>query len=154
MKWDDVGNLNCSVARTLSVMGDRWTMLVLRNAFMGIRRFDDFQRQLGVTRHVLADRLKRLVDEKIFNKVPYQPNRFEYRLTEKGHALYPILLALTAWGDAWMDEGRGPPLYYHHKTCGQRMSPVMVCSACGDPVVARDVTPMIGPGFAAASGLG
>jgi DNA-binding HxlR family transcriptional regulator len=148
-----VGDLNCSVARTLSVIGDRWTMLVLRNAFIGIRRFDDFQRQLGVTRHVLAERLKRLVDAQIFSKVLYQPSRFEYRLTDKGRALYPILLALTAWGDTWMDEGRGPPLYYHHNTCGHRMTPVMVCSACNEPLVARDVIAMVGPGLASVSDL-
>jgi len=152
MKWDDVGDLNCSVARTLAVIGDRWTMLVLRNAFMGIRRFDDFQRQLGVTRHVLAERLKRLVDAQIFSKVLYQPNRFEYRLTDKGRALYPILLALTTWGDAWMDDGRGPPIVYHHKSCGHHMTPTMVCSECGEPVNARDVIAMAGSGFSAASG--
>ena len=84
-------------------------MLILRNAFLGIRRFDDFQSSLGVTRHVLAERLKRLVEHGILKKTPYQDRqeRFEYRLTEKGLDLQPILLTLTAWGDKWMDEGRG-----------------------------------------------
>ena len=100
------------MARSLSVMGDRWTMLVLRNAFMAVRRFDDFQAHLGVTRHVLADRLSRLVESGVLKKVAYQdkPARYEYRLTEMGRDLYPVLLALTAWGDKWMDEGRGAPL--------------------------------------------
>lgn len=147
MKWDDIGDLNCSVARALAVVGDRWTMLVLRNAFMGIRRFDDFQRQLGVTRHVLAERLKRLVDENILRKQLYQTNRFEYRLTDKGRDLYPVLLALTTWGDRWLDEGRGPPIVYHHKPCGHLMKPTMVCSECGEPVTARDVVPMAGAGL-------
>lgn len=149
MKWDDVGNLNCSVARSLAVIGDRWTMLVLRNAFLGTRRFDDFQLQLGVTRHVLAERLKRLVEAEIFRKEAYQPNRYEYRLTDKGRALYPVLLSLTAWGDAWLDEGRGKPLVFQHKGCGKMMTPTMVCSECGEPVTARDVIPMAGPGLVA-----
>ena len=117
MKWQSVGEQPCSVARTLSVMGDRWTMLILRNAFLGIRRFDDFQSSLGVTRHVLAERLKRLVEHEILKKTPYQDRqeRFEYRLTEKGHDLQPILLTLTAWGDKWMDEGRGAPVIFYHR---------------------------------------
>ena len=86
MKWEEIGEQPCSVARTLSVLGDRWTMLILRNAFMGIRRFDDFQRSLGLTRHVLSERLKRLVEHEILVKVPYveRQERFEYQLTEKG----------------------------------------------------------------------
>lgn len=98
MKWDDIGTLNCSVARTLAVLGDRWTMLILRNAFLGCRRFDAFQAQLGLTRHVLAERLARLVDDGVLVKRAYQerPPRFEYRLTEKGRDLYPALLALMA----------------------------------------------------------
>ena len=99
MKWQNVGEQPCSVARALSVIGDRWTMLILRNAFVGIRRFDDFQANLGVTRHVLSDRLKRLVEHEILKRTPYQDRqeRFEYRLTEKGLELYPVLLTLAAW---------------------------------------------------------
>ncbi len=111
MKWQEVGEQPCSVGRSLSVIGDRWTLMVLRNAFLGTRRFDDFQSILGVTGHVLADRLKRLVESDILKRVPYRDRqeRYEYRLTEKGRDLYPVLLALVAWGDKWMDEGRGPP---------------------------------------------
>jgi len=147
MKWDDVGDQPCSVARTMAVIGDRWTMLVLRNAFMGTRRFDNFQQQLSVTRHVLADRLKRLVDVGILRKEVYQANRYEYRLTKMGLDLYPILLAVTAWGDAWLDEGRGAPIIYHHKNCSHIMKPLMVCSECGEKVNAHDVIPMVGPGL-------
>lgn len=147
MKWDDVGSQTCSVARAMAVIGDRWTMLVLRNAFMGTRRFDHFQQQLSVTRHVLADRLKRLVDAGIFRKEAYQPNRYEYRLTEMGLGLYPVLLAITTWGDSWLDEGRGAPLTFHHKNCGHTMTPHMVCSECGEQVRARDVIPTPGPGL-------
>lgn len=151
MKWQDVGEMHCSVARSLSILGDRWTLLVLRNAFLAMRRFDDFQASLGVTRHVLADRLGRLVEAGVLKKVPYQDNppRYEYRLTEMGRDLYPVLLALTAWGDKWLDEGRGAPLEYLHTTCGHKFRPTMVCSACEQVLHPHDVTPMAGPGLAA-----
>lgn len=153
MKWQNVGEMPCSVARSLSILGDRWTLLVLRNAFLGMRRFDDFQTNLGVTRHVLADRLSRLVETGVFSKVPYQDNppRYEYRLTDMGRDLYPVLLALTAWGDKWLDEGKGAPLQYFHQSCGHTFTPVTVCSECREPVFPRDVTPMAGPGLAAAA---
>ncbi|HDR9767040.1 TPA: helix-turn-helix transcriptional regulator [Burkholderia cepacia ATCC 25416] len=156
MKWDDIGTLNCSVARTLAVLGDRWTMLILRNAFLGCRRFDAFQTQLGITRHVLAERLARLVDEGVLAKRAYQerPPRFEYRLTDKGLDLYPTLLALTAWGDRWKDDGQGPPVQLRHRTCGHLMHAVTVCSACGEPLDARDVQPERGPGWVAAEAAG
>lgn len=154
MKWNEIGNQPCSVARTMAVIGDRWTMLVLRNAFMGTRRFDDFQNQLSVTRQVLTDRLKRLVEAGVFRKEAYQPNRYEYRLTKMGLDLYPVLLAVTAWGDTWLDEGNGPPLTFQHKGCGETMKPVLVCSECREPVAARDVIPMIGPGLLAFRKLG
>lgn len=149
MKWENVGELPCSVARTLSVIGDRWTLLVVRNAFLGLRRFDDFQANLGLTRHVLADRLSRLVEEGVLRKEAYQDNppRHEYRLTEKGRDLQPVLLALTVWGDKWMDRGQGAPLLYQHTGCGKVFTPVMSCSECGEPVNHRTVMPMPGPGL-------
>lgn len=152
MKWQDIGDMPCSVARSLALLGDRWTLLVLRNAFLGMRRFDDFQAGLGVTRHVLADRLARLVEGGVLKKVPYQDNppRHEYRLTEMGRDLYPVLLALTRWGDRWLDEGKGAPLEYVHKTCGHSFRPTMVCSECGEAVTPFDVQPVAGPGLAAA----
>lgn len=149
MKWDNVGELPCSVARALSVLGDRWTILILRNAFMRTRRFDDFQKQLGVTRHVLADRLKKLVDAGVFEKQKYSasPARYEYRLTQKGLDLHPILMSLAAWGDKWLDEGKGVPLEYIHKPCGHKTMPVLVCSACNEPVHPKDIQPIPGPLF-------
>lgn len=149
MKWQDVGEQPCSIARSLAIVGDRWTLMVLRSAFLGIRRFDDFQASLGVTRHVLAERLKRLVEADVLQKVPYQDRqeRFEYRLTEKGRDLYPVLLALVNWGDKWLDGGLGPPVQYRHNTCGHMFTPTMVCSACGEAVNAREVTPVVGPGL-------
>jgi DNA-binding HxlR family transcriptional regulator len=156
MKWQDVGATPCSIARSLSLIGDRWTLLILRNAFLAIRRFDDFQAQLGVTRHVLADRLGRLVSAGVLTKVAYQdhPPRYEYRLTDMGRDLYPVLLALTTWGDKWLDEGQGPPLQYVHQKCGHVFTPTMVCSTCREPVLPREVTPVAGPGLAGRKSAG
>src|SRR5207249_8142736 len=105
MRWQDIGDMTCSVARALSVVGDRWTLLVLRDAFLGVRRFEDFHTDLGTTRHRLADRLRKLVDHGVLERVPYadRPRRFEYRLTEKGRDLYPVVVSLTRWGDRWID---------------------------------------------------
>lgn len=149
MKWEEIGDQPCSVARTLSVLGDRWTMLILRNAFMGVRRFDDFQRSLGLTRHVLSERLKRLVEHEILVKVPYvqRQERFEYQLTEKGLDLYPIILAMVQWADKWMDLGMGKPLEFTHKSCGQKINPKVVCSECNGLIHVQDVRVAAGPGY-------
>lgn len=144
MKWEEIGNQPCSIARTLSVVGDRWTLLILRNAFTGMRRFDDFQENLGLTRHVLSERLKRLVEHQILVKKPYidRQERMEYRLTEKGLELYPLLMAMSAWADKWMDEGLGSPVEYIHQNCGHVFQPVTVCSECGEAVHAKQVKPV------------
>lgn len=156
MKWSEVGGMSCSVARTASIIGDRWTILILRNAFLRIRRFEDFQANLGITRHLLAGRLKRLVDEAILERVPYQesPLRYEYRLTLKGRALYPILVQMTVWGDAWMDGGKGPPLLYKHLSCGKTITPRLSCPECGEALDARQMTVVPGPGLALADAVG
>lgn len=149
MRWNEIHELPCSIARTLSVIGDRWTMLILRDCFLGTRRFDDFQKQIGMTRHVLADRLRKLVDHEILIKVAYQekPARFEYRLTKKGMDLYPILLMMAQWGDTWLAEETGPILEYKHQTCGQTMQPILTCSECGEPIDPRQIRPSVGPGL-------
>ena len=102
----------CSIAGSLDVIGDRWTMLILREAFRGTRRFDHFQRDLGLARNLLADRLSRLVDHGVFHKVLYQehPPRYDYRLTPKGIDLSPSLVALMRWGDKWVSGEDGPPV--------------------------------------------
>jgi len=147
VRWRDIGSLPCSVARTLSVVGDRWTLLVLRDAFLGIRRFEDFQRDLGTTRHRLADRLRTLVHHGILERVRYseRPPRFEYRLTEKGRDLYPAIVALVRWGDRWMADGDGPPIELIHRGCGQHVTPALTCPACGEAVGARDMRAQPGP---------
>jgi DNA-binding HxlR family transcriptional regulator len=142
MRWSEIGDQDCSVARTLSVIGDRWTMLVLREAFMRTRRFDDFQRATGAPRPVLSARLAALVDEGVLERVPYgtHAGRFEYRLTDKGLDLYPVIVSLLAWGDRWMADLAGPPVELRHKGCGAAMHPELACPECGEWLDARDVT--------------
>jgi DNA-binding HxlR family transcriptional regulator len=147
MRWDDIDKQVCSVARSLSVVGERWTMLIIRDAFLGTRRFDQFQSNLGITRHRLSERLGKLVEHGVLVKVPYQerPLRHEYRLTRKGLGLYPVLMSLARWGDEWMDKGEGAPLEYVHRSCGKVTRPVLACSECGEPLRPEEVTPQIGP---------
>jgi DNA-binding HxlR family transcriptional regulator len=147
MRWRDIGEEACSIARTLSVIGDRWTMLVLREAFLRTRRFEDFQSHLGATRHVLADRLQKLFDNDVLERVQYQerPVRHEYKLTEKGRDLYPVIVALLGWGDRWMVDEHGPPIELVHRSCGHQMVPVPTCPHCGEQVTARDVAAQPGP---------
>lgn len=141
MRWEELEQQPCSLARTLSVVGDRWTLLVLRESFLGIRRFDEFEKRLGITRHVLADRLKKLVEGGVLAKVAYQqrPLREEYCLSAKGRDLYPAVLALVNWGDRHMSGPEGAPIRHIHRSCGQPMHGVLVCSDCGEPLGARDV---------------
>lgn len=129
------------MARALAVVGDRWTLLILRDAFLRVRRFDDFQVRLGIARRVLAERLAGLVADGILEKSAYQerPTRYEYRLTEKGLALYPVILSLVHWGDAFYAGADGPPMLHQHKTCGHDFRAVLACAECGEQVGARDV---------------
>jgi len=154
MRWHDLDEEACAVARAVSVIGDRWTILVLRDCFMRVRRFDEFQARLGITRHVLSDRLHKLVRLGVLRRVVYQkrPRRYEYRLTEKGLDLHPVLLAILHWGDRHMMGRHGPPVVLEHRACGHLFDPVMTCSVCGGAVGARDVRPLSGPGAPAALG--
>ena len=146
MRWDDIDQQTCSVARALSVVGERWTMLILRDAFFGTRRFDRFQANLGITRHRLSERLGKLVEQGVLVKVPYheRPVRHEYRLTRKGLALYPVLMSLARWGDEWMDGGEGAPLEYRHQNCGHKTRPTLTCSECSEPLRPKEVEPVLG----------
>jgi DNA-binding HxlR family transcriptional regulator len=147
MRWDDIDKQICSVARALSVVGERWTMLILRDAFFGTRRFDQFQSNLGITRHRLSERLGKLVEQGVLVKVPYhdRPLRYEYRLTRKGLGLYPVLMSLAVWGDEWMDKGEGAPLEWVHQTCGSKTTPTLTCSECGESLRPQEVKPQLGP---------
>jgi DNA-binding HxlR family transcriptional regulator len=147
MRWDQIDQQVCSVARALSVVGERWTLMILRDAFLGTRRFDKFQSNLGITRHRLSERLGKLVEQGVLTKVPYheRPLRYEYRLTRKGLALYPVLMTLARWGDEWMDNGMGAPMAYRHQGCGKPTQPVLTCNECGEPLRPEEVTPELGP---------
>jgi DNA-binding HxlR family transcriptional regulator len=133
-------HMSCSVAQCLEVIGDWWTMLVVRDVFLGVRRFDEFQARLGIARNVLAQRLKKLVDAGVLERRPYQdrPVRYEYALTEKGRDLWPVLTALRQWGDQHAAPD-GPPVKVVHRGCGKAAELVMTCSHCGERVGPRDV---------------
>jgi DNA-binding HxlR family transcriptional regulator len=141
MRWRELAKEHCSVARTVSVIGDRWTLLVLRDCFLRIRRFEEFQARLGITRHVLADRLRKLVKAGVLRKEAYRsrPRRHEYRLTDKGLDLYPVMMAIVHWGDVHMVDARGRPMVHRHRGCGHDFDPLTVCSACREPLAAREV---------------
>ena len=148
MRWDQLAEQPCSVARTAAVIGDRWTLMILRDCFLGVRNFEDFQARLGISRTITSERLRCLVDEGVLKKVAYQdrPPRFEYRLTEKGHDLYPVMMAVVNFGDRHYAGEAGPPLLHRHKACGCDFQPVMTCSACHAPLDARAVETRAGPG--------
>ena len=133
-------NQICSVAGSLQVVGDRWTMLIVRESFLGTKRFDGFQRALGIPRTVLTERLGRLVEEGILHRSPYQerPQRFEYLLTEKGLDLWPVIVALLKWGDRWVMDGN-PPLLLIHRRCGGNVDDRRECELCGAKLGPRDV---------------
>ena len=154
MKWNDLEQEKCSLARTVSVIGDRWTLLVLRDCFLGVRRFDEFLDRLEISRPMLADRLARLVDAGVLRKEPYQtsPPRHDYRLTPKGLDLYPVILSIVHWGDMHMAGRAGRPLLHRHANCGHHFDPLLVCSACGEALDARAVTVEAGPGAEARQG--
>lgn len=139
----------CSVARTVDLLGDWWTPLVLRECYYGVRRFDDFQRNLSIGRNILTERLNRLVDEGLLERVPYQdrPVRHEYVLAEKGRDFFPVLLAMMRWGDRWLADDAGPPVELHHLRCDHDMHVEVVCSHCREPVGLGDVRRRTGPGL-------
>jgi DNA-binding HxlR family transcriptional regulator len=145
VRWSDVGDARCSVARALSVVGDRWTMLLVREALLGTRRFEDFQANTGASRALVAERLRSLVDEGVLDRVRYQerPQRFEYRLTEKGRDLYPVVVALLAWGDRWAPSPDGPAVRLVHRPCGHTMHPELACPECGAAAGVRDVLALV-----------
>src|SRR3954451_10778943 len=132
----------CSIARAMEILGERWTFLILREAFYGVRRFSEMQRSLGIARNILSSRLQTLVASGILERRRYQeePERFEYRLTEAGRALYPAIIAIMRWGDEPL-KGASPPVDGHH-SWGELAEPVPVCGTCHKPMHPHDVTPV------------
>jgi DNA-binding HxlR family transcriptional regulator len=147
MERRSFADMHCSVAQCLEVVGEWWSMLILRDVFLGISRFDQFHERLGISRNILNQRLNRLVEAGVLTKVPYQehPPRYDYRLTDKGRDLWPVLNAMRQWGDKY-EAPDGPPLVVTHKTCGHATQAVLTCSACGEPMGPRDVRAAAGPG--------
>ncbi len=139
--------MHCSVAQCLEVVGEWWSMLILRDVFLGVTRFDDFQERLGISRNILNQRLHHLVRAGVLEKVRYgdHPPRYDYRLTDKGRDLWPVVTAMRQWGDRYAAPD-GPPVQVIHKACGHVSEAVSVCSACGERLGARDVRAAPGPG--------
>jgi DNA-binding HxlR family transcriptional regulator len=146
----DYDSANCAIGAAVDIIGERPTFLVLREAFNGVRRFDDVRRRTGMPRQVLSDRLARLVREDLLRKVPYQDagqrTRHEYRLTSKGLDLYPVLVALMEWGDRHALGPAGPQVMLRHRNCGEPVRLQLSCQAGHTLESAREVTPVPGPG--------
>lgn len=144
----DYPGLDCSVAKALEVIGERWSLLIVRAVMHGNRRFGEMQGSLGIARNVLSARLQRLVDEEILERRAYQesPPRYEYFLTEKGLDLWPALIALLHWGDRYSPSPEGPRRLIVHKECGGTVSERGICESCGKLLHARDAKQVPGPG--------
>jgi DNA-binding HxlR family transcriptional regulator len=141
---------NCTVGRAMAVLGERWTFVVLREVFNGVRRFDDIRRHSGIPRQVLSNRLAFLVEQDILRREPYRDpgerSRHEYRLTEKGFDLYPVLVAVGAWGDRYLADPEGAPVEFEHRDCGSRVQVAMECTEGHRVERPRDVVTRVGPG--------
>ncbi|KOV80773.1 helix-turn-helix domain-containing protein [Nocardia sp. NRRL S-836] len=143
MSYASFASLPCTLGRPAALLGERWTLLLLRQIFLGTRRFEDFQSAMEISRSVLTDRLSMLLDEGVLKRVPYQADgrtRHEYRLTEKGRDLYPVLMALRTWGEKWMlAEQEDEPFSLEHRDCGGGVRAKVECTGCGAELTARDV---------------
>jgi DNA-binding HxlR family transcriptional regulator len=137
----------CSIAQCLEVVGEWWSLLIVRDAFFGVSRFDEFESRLEIARNVLADRLDHLVSYDVLEKVPYQqhPVRYDYRLTDKGRDLWMVLTAMRQWGDRWAAPA-GPPVQLVHDSCGKLAGSVPTCSGCGEELRLKDIHLVPGPG--------
>jgi DNA-binding HxlR family transcriptional regulator len=148
MLGNDYRGQLCNVAAALEVIGERWSLLIVRELFLGVRRFDEMQADLGIARNVLQTRLTRLLDEGVLEKRLYQerPPRHEYFLTEKGLDLWPTMVALMSWGDTHAPRASGPPVLLEHEGCGGGVDDHRICEKCGERLSARDVRAQAGPG--------
>jgi DNA-binding HxlR family transcriptional regulator len=150
MQRTNFGEMVCSIARTLDVVGEPWSPLILRDVWVGMNRFDQLQADLGISRKVLTERLNHLVDQGVLERHPYDNRpRFEYRLTVKGAELVDLLMVMAGWGDKWLAGDAGPPVLYRHRACGEISRVELRCAHCGEPMHADDVELLPGPGAAA-----
>lgn len=149
MRWNEIDSQVCSVAKTLAIIGDRWTLLILRDCFLGVTKFSQFQQSLEITKHRLSDRLNKLVEADILKKQIYDANygRFEYKLTAKGLELHPILMTLVTWGDKWTADADGAPLEYRHRNCDHIMKAELRCDHCQEVLDPFSVEVKLGPGI-------
>ena len=154
MRRTSFASMQCSLARSLEVIGDWWTPLIIRSLFLGVTRFDDLIEDLGVSRNLLTSRLKALVEHGLIERRRYQdhPPRHDHVLTKAGRELVPPLIALTAWGDRWATPRGGSPLLFEHRGCGHQFVPQLRCSHCGEAVGPDDVIARPGPGGRAVRG--
>jgi DNA-binding HxlR family transcriptional regulator len=154
MERTSFADMRCSLARGLELIGDWWSPLIVRDLFAGVTRFDELVEDLGISRNLLTLRLRALQQGGIVERTAYRqrPVRYEYRLSEAGRDLVPVLLALTAWGDRWARPKEGRPILFVHRECGHVFRPRVTCSACGAVLSARSVQPIPGPGGAARRG--
>jgi DNA-binding HxlR family transcriptional regulator len=148
MLHNDYENQSCSIAGALEVVGERWSLLIVRDILLGLRRFDEIQSDLGIARNVLQTRLTRLQENGVIERVPYQqrPLRHEYRLTEKGLDLWPMIVALMKWGDRYATPEGGPAVLIEHRGCGGAVDEHRICERCGARLKARDAIGRPGPG--------
>lgn len=154
MQRTSFAEMHCSIGQTLERVGEWWTLLIVRDIYLGLHRFDDIAENLGISRNLLTRRLESLVGEQLVERRAYRerPPRYEYHLTESGSELVPVLMAMMAWGDKWATPPHGVPVRLVHDDCGASFTPTVCCSACGEPVQAGTVTAHAGPGAAPGPG--
>ena len=149
MQRTQFGEMACSIARTMDVIGEPWSPLVLRDVFVGVHRFDQIQADLGISRKVLTERLNHLVEQGVLERRAYDARpRFEYHLTAMGAELVDVLMVMVRWGDRWLAGEAGPPVLYRHQACGEVSRVDLRCERCGEPMHAGDVDLLPGPGAA------
>ena len=148
MQRASFADMHCSIAQSLEIIGEWWTMLILRDAFLGVRRFDEFVERLGISRNVLTNRLETLVAAGVMERRPYDDarGRYDYLLTDKGRDLFPVMTALRQWGDRWIYGPGNEPLLVEHRSCGSAITAQMTCDTCGEALDARSVRAIPGPG--------
>jgi DNA-binding HxlR family transcriptional regulator len=148
MKRTQFADQPCAVARTMDIVGELWSFMIVRNVFLGVRRFEGLRENLGISRKVLTERLELLVKRGILERRLYQdrPPRHEYRLTPMGVDLFPVLIALARWGNRWLVDEAGPPIEFVHRKCGQVTQARVVCNVCGEDIGAHNVRPQLGRG--------
>jgi DNA-binding HxlR family transcriptional regulator len=152
MQRTQFGEMACSIARTVDVIGEPWSPLIVRNIYIGITRFDQLQQSLSISRKVLAERLRWLTETGVLERREYsaRPARYEYVLTAKGLELFDVLMVMVRWGDKWLAGEAGPPVLYRHHACGQISHVDLHCSVCDQPMHATDIDVLPGPGAVSA----